>query len=110
MTTAASAALGRSRPSPPPNTRTATIATAPTTPAACVRAPDVSATAVRVTEALAGNPPNSPAPTFAAPKAAISAFGSTCSFVRAASVRERIVVSAIITKVMPTAATTRSRV
>ena len=73
-TTAARADDGRSRPKPPPSTSTAVIAIAATTPAACVFAPDASATSVRVLDALAGKPPNSPAPTFVAPSATISAF------------------------------------
>jgi hypothetical protein len=77
MTTAPSAADGRSARSAGANRRRATIASAPTTPVSWVFAPADSATGVREALLLTGKPLKNPAVKFAPPSAASSRLGST---------------------------------
>ena len=83
-TTAASAVCGRCSSRFGAATSSAATASAPTTPASCVRAPDASATGVRDELLLIGKPWKTPVARLAAPSAIISWLGSTGDPVRAA--------------------------
>ncbi|MCY1229060.1 hypothetical protein D9M72_414110 [compost metagenome] len=74
---APNAAIGRMRRTLPRNTSTAMRVAAATRLAICERPPTAKLTAVRESEAVTGNVPNSPAAKFAAPKPVSSRFGST---------------------------------
>ena len=84
ITTAASAVVGSDCSRLGAATSSSAIASAPTTPVSCVRAPAASATGVRDELLLTGMPWKKPAAKFATPRPTISRFGSTGAFSRAA--------------------------
>ena len=107
MTTAASAAWGRSASIELRNRSSTATRPAPTTPVSWVRAPDCSATAVRDPLVEMAKPWKRPAAMLAAPIPIISWSGSTSSPRRAAKLAAVAMVSVSDTRVMPTAAMRR---
>jgi hypothetical protein len=103
MTTAASAAWGRSASRPLRKSSSTATIPAPTTPVSWLLAPACSATAVREALVETANPWKSPEVMLAAPMATISWLGSISSPRRAAKLDAVAMVSVRLTRVMPTA-------
>ena len=108
ITTAASAAWGRSASRPLKASSNSATSPAPTSPVAWVLAPAWSATAVREPLTETAKPWKSPAATLAMPTPTISWSGFTSSPWRAAKLLEVAMVSVSDTMVMPTAPTRRA--
>src|SRR5262249_45491596 len=97
MTTAARTDDGRLASNAGASTSSATMSPAPISPASRLRTPDDIATEVREALALTGKPDRPADPRLATPRATSSLFGCDRSPRCAASVRDRIDVSAIDT-------------